>query len=638
MTETNGAHSPAGREPLWPRVLFLLGLLAALAGTSVAITKPLTQDEADPFCISGAAIAAGGPSVLGERVEGSRFPGGTRYEIPHPALYNLAVAGAFRIAGVSSLSARGLGLVFHLCSLYLIAMIALRAGLGRAVALAACGLYMALPLAIQYPLFIDIDNSLLTPLLLALMLLALSHFDAPSPAGLVVIAVWLALSLWCKETTPYIALAAIALWWMLRGRRVDGLWRWAAVGLLGTALFAGTWWLFCLVTGVPVDAFFQFTIQQKLLNEGEGASFGPGLARLWNEGNWIAVWLTPAFLLAGAIAVIDRIVRLWRSRRAEPIDLFMIFAVLLFAVHGVYYPGLKYIFPLVAPLALLLADFLVRGIGRVSLREGLVAGAAVAAISLLVYFFVRDPILPGSSLKRVAFYATFLPLAGTAAVLVPLGGLRRGLLMALAVTVLGGALQQDLRHLKPASAVPSYGDYGETGAKEMIALADSRLPDECRFIARIDFGFGLREAAGKPGRERVVVGFFRNERTIPREKLIETLDDPKLRGIILDSLPDHSSRAGERDTARSVAYERGFVETARFGNFTLLERASGAAGSAGADSPETFRPSSGGEDAGVPEAASPSSGAEGAAAEGVTTSSRGGSGFSSGSRSDSVPL
>ena len=603
-------HSRPPRGPLrWEWTLLGVGALVACLCLGAALTRPLTQDEVDPFCVSAAAVARQGPAALGERAAGSPFPGETLHEIPHPPLLTLLLAAAFWITGPGALTARALGLALHVVSVALLALLARRCAPdpqdGRRLAAASAGLYVLLPLAVQYPLFTDIDNSLLTPLLLGSLLLALRHAERPSTAIAAGMAAFFALCLWGKETTPYIALAAIALWWMLaRGPR-EALRLWITVGAAGTALFAATWVLFCGATGVPAGAFIEFTIGRKLLQGGVLPPLGPSLQNLWNEIQWQMSWLSPAFFLLWGWATIEIVLKSARGRgpallRAppagdrfritDPLGLVLIFCASLYAVHGLYYPGLKYIFPLVAPACLLAAALLQRRVGGLDMREAFLLPAGALLAGTLMLSFLRDPVLPGWSFRRELVWMTLVPAAAllaafTAArprhdphpagtsLLRKLSGLSRPALLAAAALLLACALQEDARQLRDMTTVPSYGDYGERGARAVIQALDGAMPQRGRMIARIDLAFAVSEEAGRPGRKRVVVGLFRNERQIGRDGLARVIGDPALAAVVLDKLPRSGWPEFTREEARALVLASGFGPARPIGDFELFLRA-----------------------------------------------------------------
>jgi len=563
-------------------VVALAAAVLAAAGWARALPRPLTQDEVDPFGETAAAVAERGPSALGERAPGSRFPGGTRYELPHTLLYTLLLSLTFTAAGPSALAARALGLGFHLAAMIVLILLARRApldgsyGAWRARPWLAAGLYLVLPLAVQYPLFLDLDNSILPPLLLALMLACILAAERAGPLPLASVSLMTALSLWAKETPPVLLLAAAAVWWVLTRGAVSAVVRLVPAAAAGAALFGVTWWGFCARTGVPIDAFYQWTINQRLLQDGAGPALGPGLKALWNEAQWVASWLSPAFLALAGLAALDRLARLVRARRAEALDLPLLFLIVLLLVHGLYYPGLKYLFPGVAPACLLVADLFVRRVLPLARAEAALTAAAILAIAIAL-LFAPDPVLPGWSFKREIFYATAVPLGAAGAALLLVAWRRPGrvILLSLAAVALGGSASQSLRQLGMDATVPSYGDYGERGAPELIAAMRASLPGTCTIVARRDFVFAVGTEAAQPGRTPVVIGLYRNEPQIPRAELGGIFADPALAAIMIDSQERRVWKEFDRDAARAAAREAGFTDERRFGDFVLLRRGSG---------------------------------------------------------------
>ena len=596
------------------RGILFIALVVSGCGLLLALGRPLTQDEVDPFCFSANAIAMHGPSALGERVAGSTFPGGTRFEIPHPPLYNLLLAAAFRIFGPTTAAARGLGLLLHGLSVLLLFALARRcyrpesgsaareiraASAAVPAALLATSLYLILPLAIQYPLYIDIDNSILTPALLGLLLLALREDETSSLFHRVALVLWFALCLWAKETTPFIALGAIGIWSALSHGPVHALRVWVPIGLSGTAVFAGSWIAFCRLTGVPAGAFIEFTIRQKLMNDGTGLALGPGWFVLWNSIQWFVSWLSPAFFLLLLLALAARIHRAFRNRglprerRTGPADMIALFVFLLFAVHGIYYPGLKYIFPLVGPSVVLIVGFLTVFLRDAGRREVIAATVLAAATTLLLLAFGSDPMLHGWTIREKVFWMGAVPIGAGTILCAVLGGrpirnFGRSFARSLTAALVACALFVDVGQWKDMATVPSYGDYGERGARELIRALDATLPADAKLVARMDIGYFLTIASRHApksvtssaktgetpqGRSIVPIGLYRNERQVDRAALESSIKDPALAAIVFDKPQRSNWPVFKPADLDALARENGLATMKAFGDFRVLGRA-----------------------------------------------------------------
>src|SRR5215207_5597182 len=178
----------------------------------------------------------------------------------HPPLYLYLLGATVRLFGDSEPAARGIGalclLIAAAFAFDLARRVVLSRGGGPQRALAAGALAVALyalnPLAIQASMVLDIDNTILMVLMLALVWLAI-RLPVPWGLGTVVgLALLFGLSLWAKMTTPLAVAAALVFTRFFQPVGWRGALQAALMVLLGTVVFTLTWVGISAAANLPI--------------------------------------------------------------------------------------------------------------------------------------------------------------------------------------------------------------------------------------------------------------------------------------------------------------------------------------------------------------------------------------------------
>ena len=160
----------------------------------------------------------------------------------NPPAYIYSVQAAFKIFGQSVSSARLPGIIGGYATLLLIPIVTLLA-LGKTdrarwTAVVAIWFYALSPLALQNMMILGVDNSLLTPAMLALVAVWLAVDRRPAWQRVLWLTLALTLTLWVKLVSPFLTMGAIGLYYLLRGqfKRIPEV-------VVATALGAALFWI-----------------------------------------------------------------------------------------------------------------------------------------------------------------------------------------------------------------------------------------------------------------------------------------------------------------------------------------------------------------------------------------------------------
>ena len=120
------------------------------------------------------------------------------------------------------------------------------------------------PLLMQGGLYLDIDNTSLLFALLVVIWLYLQDPDTVSPRRLGLLALAFAFALASKLTTPYMLLASIGVYQLLRRQPVRAFVQPAFIGVGGTAVFGAAYLSYCALLRYPAQFMFQYTYLGKI--------------------------------------------------------------------------------------------------------------------------------------------------------------------------------------------------------------------------------------------------------------------------------------------------------------------------------------------------------------------------------------
>ncbi len=315
--------------------------------------------------------------------------------IPHPQAYIHLAQLSMAIFGQSVGAARLVGVLGAIVSLWLIPLLIRFTWPDHPhqsrMAVIGIGLTALNPLTPQNAMLLDIDNTLLTPVLMIVACVWAGMQPARPRNRIAALSVTLAVALWVKLPTPPLLMGSLELYHLIRRE-----WRRAAeiviASLLGLALFGATFAAYSLFSG------YQFAYFAATFGRAPGFFNLRDLVARFPQGMGVFVmWLSlPLTILIGiALAASSRRLARRQSIPADALSLYVIIVTLfytLFHIPAWGYP--RYQAPLVPIVSLLVAALLAPFTLNLSqsMRRGFVALIAIMfALNLVV---LPDPLWP----------------------------------------------------------------------------------------------------------------------------------------------------------------------------------------------------------------------------------------------------
>lgn len=323
-----------------------------------------------------------------------------RWLIPHPHAYVHLTQLSFLIFGQSIGSARLIGVLAALINLALIPPL-VHAFFDHEkhahwIASGAIWLCALNPMTVQNMMMLDIDNTLLVPVLLGVLLIWKVAQNWASRRRMAALSLAFAVSLWVKLPTPPLLMGCIGLFHLLRGeiKRTGEL---TLAALAGGTIFWITFSLYDKLTGFGVD-IFGYTFGKAPSDIGGIVAGAPGMLLLLPQGMGVFVmWLSlplSALLLVVAAGTIRRLIK----RQAKDHDLLVVYVSALSLFYALVikpawgYP--RYQAPVVPVIAILVGALLVSALRALPQRARLVAAGLGAAAFVYKLAIIGDPLWP----------------------------------------------------------------------------------------------------------------------------------------------------------------------------------------------------------------------------------------------------
>lgn len=505
MTETAPETCGSASRRAWA---LAIAASVALLGYSLwlisgQIERPFVYDDIS-FIQGARAIADTGRPFGNQGYMLHLYEDRDQWALWHPPLYLFLLGATVRLFGDSEPAARSVGVVCLLIAAAFAFDLARRVVMSRSgsperglvAGVLAVALYAVNPLAIQAATVLDIDNTVLMVLMLAVVWLAIRLPGAWGHRPIVGMGFLFALSIWAKTTTP-LALAVSLVF--TRFFQPVG-WRGALQAILmiglGIAAFTATWLGISAAAGLPIgytlDVIRNEAIESSVSSRHRLVSMQAFLFGVAPALLWIGPFFCLLFVAAG-------LPRLWSLVRGKGLQAGDVLVVLGAAIYLAYIFKLAGAFPkyhaAMLPLWAAAAGALVASTaGRPTLLQ---YGVALAGGAVVVrWFWRRVPehwnIVWEESLNVELILVPLVFGLGIAVAWAAVG--RRNLLGALPVAlfVLTFGWSVTLDHVqrdRPGSTTYYYGRYGQ---REAAAELDALLQPGEVYVASKDVAWYAR--------------------------------------------------------------------------------------------------------------------------------------------------
>ena len=563
-----------------PLALFgLLCLGASAFGFYSSAGKSFSLDETDLATRAHMINAAGprGPELY--------YGQGNGEAVPHPPMYDYALALVFRLFGETEIAARSFG-VF--CFILVGILTALSVGeflknedrkqRNLAVFFGVC-LYLVNPLLIQHSMLIDADAAF-TFLFLNLFAYVYIRFEnrSPSPpAGrYLILAGLFALVCLSKEGTPFLAAAGAAGYRVLGRQWKKMLTEFLFIFVLGAVFAWGAWLLFCHATGIDAMIFLRQQYAFRVSRPGTWEFFMRVLKNIPLILRWPVFWVSPAFFVLLFLCLARNAGEFMKNKKWELCDFYFLTGLAVWVPYFFVKPSvdmMKYQHP-VYPLfiAAMAAVF-----SRVFKKKEPppVFFILLAAAACFYYYKLGDPLLllmyPEKNTGWFEFLARYgWPMVAAAAAALAYRLFRgkslwEGIAFASVFFIFPVNIALDIRQTEPYTTAESWLNYGEKGLKETVDHLARRIHGEAPSVLRKDLVYYLQFRRGVSVSKNRNPNYLLRDQPLPeavRDYLAQPSEYVVLDRVVITSNP-LLKIVGKKIFA-NYALEK------KFGNFSVL--------------------------------------------------------------------
>lgn len=279
----------------------------------------------------------------------------------HPPLYVIILSILRKLFGMNIVFFRLFNLICCTISIFFIYFITRELNSDKkdySIPLIASFIYAINPFVVRGSLHIDIDNTILTTLILAFIFLFLKNMDYLNKNSLMQLSFVFALLLSAKLTTPLI-LAFVILFYLLINKKIIESVVMTIVFVLGFIFFYLFWILYCLKFNYPLFIIFKNAIVYvSCFKLAINAEFLYGIFRA-------ILWFSPFFLLLWLLKIINRLNERFRCKILNKNEDLLIIISIIFFMFYLYVGPInhtfpKYLFPVISIMSILIADIIAK--------------------------------------------------------------------------------------------------------------------------------------------------------------------------------------------------------------------------------------------------------------------------------------
>lgn len=282
--------------------------------------RPLRWDETEYALQAKGILRHGVPQILfGEdnyvrRYDKESTGYAAHYGLWHPPLYLYVLALHTKFFGDSVASYRMLGLLCSFGTLVILWMICAKVFDAKDFPLLPAGAFVLTllnPFFIQGILYVDIDTTVMIPLVLLLLygFIRYPPYERRNVVTLFCLGAIFAVNFWAKWTTPIVTILAVFVYCVVLGKWKEGLKNLFYVAAIGSVIFVISWLAYGRMTGLPID----FPLRFSYLNRLSRLGFGYGHVSILTSVRYFFLYLSLPFAMLALIAVIASMKRVRQS-------------------------------------------------------------------------------------------------------------------------------------------------------------------------------------------------------------------------------------------------------------------------------------------------------------------------------------
>lgn len=345
----------------------------------------------------------------------------------HPLLYPAVMTAFTKLFGPDLIWQRSVGLLCLAISLFLIIKIVNSVSRNvsekRVIILLSCGIFILIPYGLIGSVHIDIDNTIITPILLLFIYFFSRFQNAENKSKIkfyIALCLSLSLGLWAKLTTPLLLPPSIFLFYVIKRKPVKAFIYSAGLLLIGGGVFFFTWYFFCRALNLPYAGVFK-RIFGVFFDKSADASQA-GILSFARDIALLGFWFNPLLIVVWIKKSIDIIKDCLQKKSVNDIVLFVaILTMALFfgyiLIGRIIFTVPKYHFPATILIAFSLALSIHAWFLDMKIKKYFMLASCMIILAIC-YYCIGDPIylltyqLKINALNNLSFQPVLLKMGG----------------------------------------------------------------------------------------------------------------------------------------------------------------------------------------------------------------------------------
>lgn len=514
----------------------------------------------------------------------------------HPPLYVYTLSVVFKIFGEAAASARMLGILFYLTTLWFLILICRELSPpGRPffiTSFIAAALYLTNPLLIQYSMNVDIDGGMLTSSICAFSYLFIrSNRNFQKLRNFFLLGLLFGGILLIKFTTPLLIPIAIFLFYIFRKFYKKAFLGTFFIVLAGLIFAWSVWYIYCKSLNIQLFFPFQYTLPKMHIGSFKLTDFKTMAIK--SALLYTIFWVSPAFIFLLVVSIFNRLRLFLRQKRISRIDFLAITGCLIWFLDTVYistYVGsMKYQVPMYPLFIIVIANFIYESLFKDTAinSRALLMSIALGAVSYCCYLFLfpdmlllvtRRPLVLSDLLKNQYYpRALFMLLYLVPFLIFPFifvhfkKTFSKGLIFAALLLTFTMQLSHNTKQTANYTTANSwYMIYGETGEADAITYLNKKLPLNGAAMARRDIVYYLTKGSQYEHRKCVVGELIFTEKVEEAKlKFNRLMEQYNFKYVQVDNCLYYGSDFLER-VGKIIGPN--FVFDKKFGDFVIYEK------------------------------------------------------------------
>ncbi|MDP2939639.1 MAG: glycosyltransferase family 39 protein [Candidatus Omnitrophota bacterium] len=327
----------------------------------------------------------------------------------HPPLYLHILRFFSQLFGVFDNGLRIIGIICFLLNLILIYKLSQQAFHNERVGFLACLIFALHPMAIQGSMILDIDNTVLTVvLMLTVFYFSKNMYSLNFKTGFFLTLLFFC-SLWAKFTTPFILMGSMLLFFIFKKDTKNAL-KIFIISLSSILVFLLMWRIYSRIFNFPFSGgiITHLLIIRKFIR---GVSFGPiqeFSLRILRVSLWFGI-----YIILFWIAIILRRIKVigLKNKELNSNDFLIIYSICIFMgytlIGGLFFGFAKYQYPMLPIISIIIANAILSFDLKSFKNNFFIYIIAAIILVFLNNFILPDPIYQiNYTLRKLSIFAT----------------------------------------------------------------------------------------------------------------------------------------------------------------------------------------------------------------------------------------